>query len=442
MSGVRFLDPLYGRVLVGKEFVPIVFSPELQRLRYVRLCNINSLFLQGASEPKRFEHSIGVFELASRWASVHKIDRHSSFVVRAAALVHDIQTGPFGHSLQYIFEDNDFESTFSHEELEEGASQRFHQRSAAASSFAGAQFSLTNILGNARKEVFEASAGKGRFGPLVAGTIDLDNLDNVVRLAFHMGLCTDDERKIPEKLVGCLHLSASGGLALSDLGFRRVEQWLQVRQRLYRYLLLNRGEFAAKAMLTRAAEIGVAFGLLGPDCWTYTDDELLHYLVENGIGEQQEMKRIVRRLQLGDLFHCLGIWTSPSVPTYDRVAGTSAKREMEIELRRRIASTTGRKVALCLHHIKDVGKTERALSLARVTSGDRVTFGADSHCVHTGLFVTNETSEPLDEAFVQACEPVVLDFLSERGLDNAVPAADPLGDEQDSRTQPDLFALA
>lgn len=442
MSDVRFLDPLYGRVLVGQEFVPIVFSPELQRLRYVRLCNINSLFLQGASEPKRFEHSLGVFELASRWANAHRIGRHSSFVVRAAALVHDIQTGPFGHSLQYILEDNDFESAFSHEELEEGASQQFHQRSAAASSFAGAQFSLMSILGDARKEVFEAAAGKGRFGPLIAGTIDLDNLDNVVRLAFHMGLCTDDERAIPEKLVGCLHLSGSGGLALGDLGSRRVEQWLQVRQRLYRYLLLDRGEFAAKAMLTRAAEIGVAFGLLGPDCWTYTDDELLHYLVENGIGEQQEMKRIVRRLQLGDLFCCMGIWTSPSVRTYDRVAGTSAKREMEAEIRTRIMSATGRKVSLCLHHIKDVGKTERALSLARVTSGDRVTFGTDSCCVHTGLFATNEKSEPLDKAFIQACEPVVLDFLSECGLDNAESAVDPLGDAQSPSEQPDFFALA
>ena len=33
--------------------------------------------------------------------------------------------------------------------------------------------------------------GKGEYGPLISGSMDLDNIDNVYRMSYHMGLTTD-----------------------------------------------------------------------------------------------------------------------------------------------------------------------------------------------------------------------------------------------------------
>ena len=58
-------DALYGKI----EFSPLVYkcmlSPEVQRLREVRLCNINSLCITGSSNTNRFEHSVGTAYLAA-----------------------------------------------------------------------------------------------------------------------------------------------------------------------------------------------------------------------------------------------------------------------------------------------------------------------------------------------------------------------------------------
>ena len=107
--GQQFLDPLYGRINPDAAVQPLIFSSEFQRLRYVRLCNINSLYLTGASEPKRFEHCIGVYHLARQWSARVDLSEREARVFCAAALLHDLQTGPFGHSFQYVLEDNEFE---------------------------------------------------------------------------------------------------------------------------------------------------------------------------------------------------------------------------------------------------------------------------------------------------------------------------------------------
>ena len=57
-------DALYGKI----DFSPFVYrcmlTPEVQRLREVRLCNINSLFITGSANTNRFEHSVGTAYLA------------------------------------------------------------------------------------------------------------------------------------------------------------------------------------------------------------------------------------------------------------------------------------------------------------------------------------------------------------------------------------------
>ena len=235
--------------------------------------------------------------------------------MRAAALLHDIQTGPFGHSFQYVMEDNPFEQRFEHANLSAAVSTRFLQLTEASAHFAGRRFIVHSLLGDIATEVFAAIEGTGHFGPIISGTLDLDNLDNVVRLAFHMGLCSEEDRALPKTLVGLLNV-VDDGLAAPGKARALFERWFDLRRRLYEYLLLDRGEFAAKAMLTLAVEMAAEAQLLGPDDWRLTDDGLLEALHDRSVGEHQTVSQLVKRLRVGDLFDCIGVWQTPIIDGY------------------------------------------------------------------------------------------------------------------------------
>ena len=67
------LDALYA-VLYFPNFIwDVLFTPEMQRLRELRLYNINSLCFTGASNINRYEHSIGTCHLAMQCIALNLI---------------------------------------------------------------------------------------------------------------------------------------------------------------------------------------------------------------------------------------------------------------------------------------------------------------------------------------------------------------------------------
>lgn len=388
MRSQRFFDPLYGRIPVDDLASSLVFSPEFQRLRYVRLCNINSLYITGASEPKRFEHCLGVYHLATVWSDARRLTRRDADIARAAALLHDLQTGPFGHSFQYVLEDNAFEQRFEHDNLSSAVDRRFLQRAQANASFSGATFISSEVLGEIADPVFAAIRGEGDFGPIISGTLDLDNLDNVVRLAFHVGLCEENDRSLPLRLAELLEVRGNG-LAAPEQAYPLILRWFNLRRELYRFLLLDRGEFSAKAMLTLAVEAAVNAKLLGPDSWKLTDEELLRELEVSSVGEHQVIGQIVRRVRLGQLFECVGVWCSLDTTHYKRLSGAESKREIELKIEHAAVNIGAQRFRCCIHFILDNRKTCRATRYWDLTLNEERVVGYDSQLLLVGLFITN-----------------------------------------------------
>lgn len=436
--GQQFLDPLYGRINPDAGVQPLIFSSEFQRLRYVRLCNINSLYLTGASEPKRFEHCIGVYHLARLWSNRVGLSQSEARILCAAALLHDLQTGPFGHSFQYVLEDNAFGQQFEHANLSKGLQTQFHQRVQAGAAFTGRPFSTAQALGVDGQAVFAAIRGEGPFGPLISGTLDLDNLDNVVRLAFHTGLCSDDDRTLPERLTSKITL-VDGRLAITRGAHQMVRQWLEIRRELYEYLLLDRGEFSAKAMLTLAIEMAVEAHILGPDSWLLTDDELLSELEETSVGEHQAIGQIVRRLRVGDLFEPIGVWSTCNVAPYEELSEATRKRAIESRIEQFASMTRGPKLRCCVHFIKDHKKTRRSVSFLDAETGASITVGEDSCELHVGVFIVNDRVAELTGSERLRYERAALRAFAEEGLDDLVASADPLS-EADDGLQRELFS--
>src|SRR4051794_11776685 len=89
------VDPLYGLQTLDNFLVDLIEQPEMQRLRDVRLSNINSATLPGAANISRFEHSIGTALLAGRAAKALDMDSADHHKLVLAALLHDVAITPY-----------------------------------------------------------------------------------------------------------------------------------------------------------------------------------------------------------------------------------------------------------------------------------------------------------------------------------------------------------
>ena len=63
-----------------------------------------------------------------------------------------------------------------------------------------------------------------------------DNIDNVFRLSYHMGLSRDTDAA--QQLAEALYIDESGDLIILNEAVPLLENWQQTRSRLYTYLLL------------------------------------------------------------------------------------------------------------------------------------------------------------------------------------------------------------
>jgi hypothetical protein len=386
MREIRFFDPLYGRIEFSGREAELIFAPEIQRLRYVRMCNINSMLISGASEISRFEHIIGVLHLARIWSDTNGLTGSDGEAFHAAALLHDVQTGPFGHSMEYVLADNRIaneKGEFRHDDVLNGSRTLYLQRAEAAASFMGYRFSAQETLGPLWAKVADIIAGKGSLGPLIAGRVDLDNIDNVVRLAYHVGVADRADARVAEGLARDLRIQDSV-VSISRAGADLLSRWQEIRRDLYRLLLHDWAEFSAKAMLSVMMEQAVNHNILGAESWLLTDDQLMARLTTVTIGETQEVAELGKRLIAGQLYVPLGLWFTRDVDCYAALSQADEKREIERDL----ARITGTRVIF--HVIRDKGKTERALYLQLRDDGKLHTFGVDTDEVLIGVFLSRE----------------------------------------------------
>lgn len=308
------LDPLYG-VFHFPNFVwDMLHIPEMQRLRELRLCNINSLCFTGSANINRYEHSIGTCYLAilcleENYKSLPEKEKQL-FIL--AALFHDVYNAAFGHSLEYIegkAPENLFYSAVTGK-TNESKSETYKPI------FFGFYEEIYNALKNILKlsdgeieKIAKYIRGEDELGVLISGSIDLDNIDNVFRLAYHMGLVGKTESPI---LLAKNIYSINNLLTYKCNDYALIYEWIDLRKRLYKFLLLNPEEFSAKYMLTEAIEISKEKDYM-PFSWYDTDFQLLERLL-NGTSET---KKIIGNLMNGRLYTCIAIYSTTKLAKYE-----------------------------------------------------------------------------------------------------------------------------
>ena len=301
------LDPLYDELKLTGIVARLSVVPQVQRLREVSMSNIDSLSFPSIGRISRYEHVLGVAHLASITAESLGLSPLERNTLLAAATLHDVATPAFGHLFEELLK---LKFGFDHEtqlfQLLGGTGEHLN---GYQSIFAGRTIECRSVFESSNylldyRSVCGSIKGEGRLGKLLHGPIDLDNIDNVYRMAYHMGLPID--RKSPIMLAKAFRLEETGTVALDASSLGYVQDWQGTRENLYQKLMFAPEDLCLKAMLTQAMEIGLAGAppyepVLTVNDWSLTDWELLQRLLS-----YTPTVEIVRRLRLADLYPILG----------------------------------------------------------------------------------------------------------------------------------------
>jgi len=225
-------DSVHDHIEVTGVAEDLLDTPAMQRLRHIRQLGTVSLVYPSANHT-RFEHSLGVYHLASRTLDHLGVAGRAAERVRAAALLHDVGHPPFSHNV---------------EELLYRHTGKYHD-------------DVDDLLGRGRvgavlrdhdidpQVVSDLVAGEGTYGQLVSGELDVDRMDYLVRDAHHTGVPygTIDHGRLIRGLT-----FVDGELVLAEGNVQTAESLLLARALMNPTVYQHHVARIGKAMLRRA----------------------------------------------------------------------------------------------------------------------------------------------------------------------------------------------
>jgi len=321
-----FLDPLYGESTLSDTLDALARQPVMQRLRQIRLSNIDSLGMPGIANVSRYEHSAGTAILAAKVGFSKGLSHSERIILEAAALLHDSAIPPFGHLVEEMFEyasagvkhEERWSQLLGAPESQELGGldlQIFQGRQAGLVPWAKKTFRERSQA--SLKEILDTIQGRGKFGRCICGDLDLDNLDNVTRAAFHMGLPTDKSlpMKIAESMIG---LDPVKGVTFAGGSGELILEWLKTRKQVYERFMLCRADFVGKIMLIFAAILAYKRGYFTVRDWVLTDSEFINKL---STCKDKEVSGPVSSWLCNELWPLSELfWMQGDAPTYSHIS--------------------------------------------------------------------------------------------------------------------------
>ncbi|WP_158058957.1 HD domain-containing protein [Halorussus halophilus] len=279
-------DSVHDHIPVGDLAADLLETPEFQRLRHIKQLSTVRLVYPSANHT-RFEHSLGVYHLARQALDWLSIDDDRAKAVRAAALLHDVGHGPYGHQTEGIIQRR---LGRHHDEIEGLLS-------------AGELPEVLESHGLDPERVASLVAGEGDLGQLVAGELDVDRADYLVRDAYHTGVPygTIDHGR----LLSALRIR-DGELVLAEGNVQTAESVLVARTLMNATVYRHHVSRVTGAMIERAGERLLDGAPLDPEEFArMTDDRLLAAFRAHGAtaetADRLEHRDLYKRAVWADL---------------------------------------------------------------------------------------------------------------------------------------------
>ena len=311
MTPIR--DSVHDYITLCPVAADLVDTPAVQRLRHIKQLSTVRLVFPSANHT-RFEHSLGVYHLARTVLDHLSVDDDTAAHVRAAALLHDIGHGPYGHQTEDIIRRQTGRDHDDIAWLVTDPDRRVCQ--------------VLERHGLDPARIASLVAGEGRLGPLVSGELDVDRMDYLVRDAHHTGVpygTIDHGRLVRE-----LRLE-DDTLVLDDGNVATAESVLLARSLMNTVVYGHHVSRVAGAMLERACERYIDD--------TETDIEEFRRLADHDllVALRDHVPTLGTRLEHRDLYK-RAVWAPLSaVPSGTVDAG----HETELAAERDIAAKAG-----------------------------------------------------------------------------------------------------
>src|SRR6056297_454996 len=271
-------DSVHDYIEVEGVAADLLDTEAFQRLRHVKQLSTVRLVYPSANHT-RFGHSLGVYHLARRACRHLDVDGGRAEAVQAAAVLHDVGHGPYGHQTEGIIERR---LGRHHDEVGDLLAD-------------GHLAGVLESHGLDPDEVTRLVAGKGRLGQLVAGELDVDRMDYLVRDAHHTG--------VPYGTIDYSRLLAAlqfrdDELVLSEGNVQTAEGTLVARALMNGTVYRHHVSRIAGAMLERASERLIDSGVVDVEAFRrMADHDLLVALRDHvpDLGRRIERRNLYKR---------------------------------------------------------------------------------------------------------------------------------------------------
>jgi HD superfamily phosphohydrolase len=289
-------DPIHGDIKITGCLVDLLETPEVQRLHNIKQLGFAHLVFPGAHHT-RFEHSLGCSMIASQIADILALKEREKKLLTCAAQLHDIGHGPFSHTLESILIQR---FGVDHVDLTEKLILgEYDVLDRKEKQFISAP-SVHEILDKHQvnnKEIVDIIRGKlskkSYLSQLLNSTIDVDQLDYLMRDAYYTGVAygmIDLQRLLRTMMI------YKGNLTMMRKGVSVVENILMARALMYSSVYFHKTVRIPELMLSKALEEI-------PDAEPFeffrmTDAEIMVSLKTMGRFQQE----IITRLKYRDLF--------------------------------------------------------------------------------------------------------------------------------------------
>jgi HD superfamily phosphohydrolase len=226
-------DPVHGYVEVNARILPLLDSPPVQRLRYVRQLGFSHLVYPGANHT-RFEHSLGTMHLARLLCHHLGITEDDENLITITALLHDIGHGPYSHATEPLMEEF---TGRSHHEMDHLILD-------------GELGATLEDLGIQPKTVCSVIRGDHPLSGIIHGDLDVDRMDYLLRDAHYTGVpygTVDVHRLIRHTII------TDQGMALDENGINAAEALLIARTLMRPAVYFHHVSRIAETMVQYAA---------------------------------------------------------------------------------------------------------------------------------------------------------------------------------------------
>ena len=278
-------DPIHGDISVLVADLPLLDSPELQRLRGVR--QLGSAFhVYPGAQHTRFEHSLGTYHVAGRLVDAIRenhardpktcrgLSERETAIIRAVALLHDVTHIPHGHAME------DQDGLFPRHDRPQTL------RRAVSDGTLGRHLRARRLLEPVLAHLTEGSVRRSStpfLSAIANGALGADILDYLRRDIAFTGLRLDYD----DRLLEHVKIDPRSGRVYIDLVKHDMDRedvlteilnLLRCRYVCSERIYYHHAKIASGALISRAVEVAIMGGLTRRDIEHTTDSSLLVHL--------------------------------------------------------------------------------------------------------------------------------------------------------------------